>query len=75
MLSSASPFGYISDLNSLIKWCAIIPVPPEIGDHKYKDKMIITAGSNTSIDLPFTGCPKPEITWTYKGGRLPDTRR
>ena len=50
-------------------------VPPEIGDHKYKDKLTITAGSNTSIDVPFTGCPRPEVKWTYRGGRMPDTRR
>ncbi len=50
-------------------------VAPEFGDHKFKEKIIVVAGSNMTFDIPFSASPEPEATWTYKGGRLPDMCR
>ena len=37
--------------------------------------MVLRAGSSAAIEIPFYSCPMPEVTWKFKGGRLPDTRR
>ena len=37
--------------------------------------MTVKAGSSLALELPFTASPQPEVTWTWKGGRLPDRRR
>jgi len=53
----------------------LFPVPPAIGDHAYKDKIILKAGQSTAIEIPFAGSPQPSAEWKYKGGKLPDARR
>jgi hypothetical protein len=50
-------------------------VPPTIGDHAYKDKIILKAGQSLAIEIPFAGSPQPTAEWKYKGGKLPDARR
>ena len=37
--------------------------------------MTLRSGASAALELPFTGCPQPEVKWTHKGGRLPDSRR
>ena len=37
--------------------------------------MILRSGSSAVLEVPFNGCPQPEVSWTHKGGRLPDSRR
>ena len=32
-------------------------------------------GSSAVIEIPFSSSPQPEVTWSYKNGRLPDSRR
>ena len=53
----------------------LLSVPPAFGDHKFKDKMVLRAGSSAVIEIPFVGCPLPDVNWAFKGGRLPDARR
>ena len=36
---------------------------------------MLKAGSSSAIEIPFSGSPQPQVTWKYKGGKLPDTRR
>jgi len=50
-------------------------VPPTIGDHAYKDKIILKAGTSTAIEIPFAGVPQPSAKWSFKGGKLPDAKR
>jgi len=50
-------------------------VPPTIGDHAYKDKVILKAGTSTALEIPFMGSPKPSAKWSFKGGKLPDAKR
>jgi len=50
-------------------------VPPTIGDHAYKDKIILKAGTSTAIEIPFLGSPQPSAKWSFKGGKLPDAKR
>ena len=37
--------------------------------------MILRAGTSAVLELPFTASPQPEVSWKFKGGRLPDSRR
>jgi len=50
-------------------------VPPTFGDHKHSEKLTLKAGSSSAIEVPFSGSPQPQVTWKYKGGKLPDSRR
>ena len=50
-------------------------MPPSFGEHGFKDKLILHAGSSTVIEVPFTASPKPTVKWTYNGGKMPDSRR
>ena len=50
-------------------------VPPTIGDHAYKDKIILKAGTSTALEIPFLGSPQPSAKWSFKGGKLPDAKR
>ena len=52
-----------------------VTVPPEFGKHDFKDKLTLRAGSSAALELPFTASPQPEVTWKWKGGRMPDLRR
>ena len=53
----------------------LFSVGPSIGDHDYKDRIVLRAGSSAVLEIPFTGCPAPEAEWKFKGSRLPDARR
>lgn len=33
------------------------------------------AGTSSALEIPMSGYPMPEVTWSYKNGRLPDSRR
>ena len=37
--------------------------------------MTLRAGASAALELPFSACPQPDVSWTFKGGRLPDSRR
>jgi hypothetical protein len=50
-------------------------VPPTLGKHDYKDKLILKAGTSVALELPFTASPQPTVTWKFKGGHMPDMRR
>jgi len=50
-------------------------VAPTIGEHAYKDKVILKAGTSTSLEIPFQGSPRPSANWSFKGGKLPDAKR
>ena len=52
-----------------------VAVPPNINMENLKDRLVLKAGSSAAIEVPFTGSPQPEVTWKYKGGKLPDARR
>lgn len=53
-----------------------LPVPPKFGQHSYKDKITVKAGSSLALELPFTASPMPEVTWTFQGRTsAPDARR
>ena len=53
----------------------LLPVAPKIGDHDYKNKLVLRAGTSAAIEIPFVAAPMPDATWTYKGSSLPDNRR
>ena len=50
-------------------------MPPTFGDHKHKEKLVMKAGASTVIEIPFEASPMPEVSWKFKGGRMPDSRR
>jgi len=52
-----------------------VQVAPSFGKHSLKEKLILKAGGHAVLELPFTASPKPSVTWTYNGGRMPDSRR
>ena len=39
------------------------------------DRMTLKLGQAAAIEVPFAGFPKPKVTWTYNGGKMPDARR
>ena len=45
-----------------IKTAPVLNVPPRFRDSAFFDK-----GENACIKIPFTGNPKPRITWTREG--------
>ena len=52
-----------------------ISVPPKFEKHDYKEKIVLKSGASAVLELPFSSSPQPEVTWAFKGGRLPDARR
>ena len=48
---------------------------PSFKKHDVSERMTLRAGASAVLELPFTASPQPEVSWTYKGGRLPDSRR
>jgi len=50
-------------------------VAPTVGDHAYKDKVVLKAGTSTVLEIPFAGSPAPSAKWSFKGGKLPDAKR
>ena len=52
-----------------------ISLAPQLDMKNLRDKIVIKAGSSTVIEIPFVGSPKPDVTWKYKGGKLPDAKR
>ena len=50
-------------------------VPPSFTKDKMEDTLILNAGQSSVIEVPFSGCPQPKVTWTYNGGNLPDKKR
>jgi len=52
-----------------------IGVPPVIGDHQYKDKLVLKAQSSAVLEIPFQASPAPDAEWKYNNGRLPDAKR
>lgn len=44
-----------------------VTVAPVFGQHDYKDKLVLRAGSSAALELPFVASPQPEVTWKYKG--------
>lgn len=51
------------------------PVAPSFGKHEVSDKLTLRAGSSAVLELPFKASPQPEVSWSFKGSRLPDARR
>jgi len=67
---------YVASYEKLTTTAVIsIALAPKIGDHAYKDKLILKAGTSAVIEIPFVGSPVPTIVWQYKNGKLPDTKR
>jgi len=50
-------------------------VSPTVGEHAYKEKIILKAGTSTALEIPFAGSPQPIAKWSFKGGKLPDAKR
>lgn len=50
-------------------------MPPAFGSHDYEDKLVLSSGASAALEIPYIGSPQPSVTWKYKGGKLPDSRR
>ena len=44
-------------------------------DQKFQDKLTMKAGTSAIVEIPFTGSPMPQVTWTYNDRDLPDYKR
>ena len=53
----------------------VVEIAPKIKMEDVQDKIVMKAGTSTAVEIPYTGSPQPEAKWTFKGGKLPDTRR
>ena len=42
---------------------------------KYRDGMVINAGTSAVLEVPFSGCPQPMADWKWNSRSLPDPRR
>ena len=40
-----------------------------------EDKMTLNAGNSAVIEVPFSAYPMPDVTWSYNGGNVTDSRR
>jgi hypothetical protein len=54
----------------------VVEAPPQIFvQDRFHDQIVLEANHSSVIEVPFTGSPQPEVTWTYNNGKLPDPRR
>jgi hypothetical protein len=66
----------LNELMELSYVLLLFPAPPAIMiDKKFQDKLTIKAGSSAIVEVPFTGSPMPQVTWTYNDKDLPDYKR
>jgi len=52
-----------------------LQVAPSIGEHEFRDKLVLKAGASAVIEIPFQASPAPTIEWKFNNGRLPDPKR
>ncbi len=52
-----------------------VAVPPVIDMKNLQDRLVLKAGSSAAVEVPFMASPQPEVSWKFKGGKLPDSRR
>ena len=39
------------------------------------DTLTLKASQSTAIEIPFSGYPQPDVTWTFNDKKLPDPKR
>lgn len=39
------------------------------------EEIRMKAGTATAKEVPFKGCPQPQVEWAFNGGKLPDPKR
>ncbi len=48
---------------------------PSFDKSALEDTLRLHAGTATKVEIPFQGHPAPTVTWRFKNGDLPDSRR
>jgi hypothetical protein len=64
-----------------LKWSLMsasnVSAPPVFmyDESKFKDKIILKAGTSTAWEIPFAACPQPKVKWAVNGDPIPMTSR
>lgn len=52
-----------------------VSVPPRFAKDLAEKTITLKVGASTVVEIPFHASPKPKVTWTFNGGKLPDPKR
>ena len=53
----------------------MVEAKPEFTEQKYTEKIVLRSGQSSVFEVPFTGSPQPQVTWSHGGDILHDSRR